>query len=75
MKGVKYVYKDSKGELRIAMSGDLLVGICILFWILPIFALIQFIWHFFTDNTTLVKEEEYYKIRMNESIKKAHKKT
>ncbi len=75
MKGMQYVYRDSDGKLKIAMSTKLFLGICVLFLALPLIAFIQWIYHIFTNNATWITKEKYHRIKMNEYKRKAHKKT
>ncbi|MFX1450663.1 MAG: hypothetical protein ACFFCM_07475 [Promethearchaeota archaeon] len=74
MKEYQYVYENSKGELNLALTTEMLLGILLIFWLLPLIALGYWIWHFFTDNVKLVTKEDYYRQRANFHKKQAHKK-
>lgn len=71
MKEYIEAYKTSKGELYLAMSTELFLGICLIFWALPLIALGYWIWHLFSDNSMLITKIDYYKQKMNYHKKQA----
>lgn len=60
MKEYTDVYIDSKGELKLAMNTEMFLGICLIFWALPLIALICWLWHFFTGNAKTITKKDYY---------------
>lgn len=63
MKQYINVYRNSKGELNLALDAELLCGIFLIFLFLPLIGIVFYLWHFITGNTMLVTKEDYYKQR------------